>query len=163
MSSIDKTKLDGVTANASKVVNSSTNGNIVINGTESVVYTHPSGTNPHGTTKLDVGLGNLDNIQQASKTEFNTHNGDNTRHITSGERTSWGSKTDKYTINIGNGIATEFTLAHNLATTDITTSIKEIATNEFVWTDIFAIDNNTAKVIFANPPTTSQYRVVVIG
>ena len=44
-------------------------------------------------------------------------------------------------------------LLYNLATTDITTSIKEIATNEFVWTKYVAIDNNTAKVIFANPPT----------
>ena len=28
-------------------------------------YTHPgSGTNPHGTTKTDVGLGNVDNVKQ---------------------------------------------------------------------------------------------------
>ena len=40
-------------------------------------------------TKGDIGLGNVDNIQQATKAEFNTHNGDNTRHITGGERTTW--------------------------------------------------------------------------
>lgn len=28
------------------------------------VYTHPPGTNPHGTTKSDVGLGNVDNVKQ---------------------------------------------------------------------------------------------------
>lgn len=27
-------------------------------------YVHPSGTNPHGTTKTDVGLGNVDNVKQ---------------------------------------------------------------------------------------------------
>ena len=43
-------------------------------------------------TKNDVGLGNLDNIQQASKTEFDTHNSDSTRHITSAERTAWNAK-----------------------------------------------------------------------
>lgn len=52
---------------ATKVEKSSTNGNIKINGTEAVVYTHPSGTNPHGTTKSDVGLGNVDNTSDTNK------------------------------------------------------------------------------------------------
>ena len=45
-------------------------------------------------TKSDVGLGNLDNIQQATKEEFNTHDADGTRHITAGERSAWGAKWD---------------------------------------------------------------------
>lgn len=52
---------------ATKVAKSTTNGNILINGTETTVYTHPSGTNPHGTTKSDVGLGNVDNTSDANK------------------------------------------------------------------------------------------------
>lgn len=52
---------------ATKVEKSSTNGNIKINGTETTVYTHPSGTNPHGTTKSDVGLGNVDNTADSAK------------------------------------------------------------------------------------------------
>ena len=51
---------------ATKVEASSTNGNIKINGTETTVYTHPSGTNPHGTTKSDVGLGNVGNFKAVS-------------------------------------------------------------------------------------------------
>lgn len=51
---------------ATKVEASSTNGNIKINGTETAVYTHPSGTNPHGTTKSDVGLGNVGNFKAVS-------------------------------------------------------------------------------------------------
>ena len=31
---------------------------------QDTVYTHPSGTNPHGTTKSDVGLGNVTNDKQ---------------------------------------------------------------------------------------------------
>ena len=46
---------------------SSTNGNIKLDGVETTVYTHPSGTNPHGTTKSDVGLGNCDNTSDLSK------------------------------------------------------------------------------------------------
>ena len=51
---------------ATKVEKSSTNGNIKINGTETTVYTHPSGTNPHGTTKSDVGLGNVGDFKAVS-------------------------------------------------------------------------------------------------
>ena len=52
---------------ATAVASSSTNGNIKINGTETTVYTHPgSGTNPHGTTKSDVGLGNVGNFKAVS-------------------------------------------------------------------------------------------------
>lgn len=52
---------------ATKTEASTTNGNIKINGTETTVYTHPgSGTNPHGTTKSDVGLGNVGNFKAVS-------------------------------------------------------------------------------------------------
>lgn len=52
---------------ATAVSASSTNGNIKINGTETTVYTHPgSGTNPHGTTKSDVGLGLVGNFKAVS-------------------------------------------------------------------------------------------------
>ncbi|MBG9768702.1 phage baseplate upper protein [Bacillus vallismortis] len=49
-------------------------------------------SNPHGVTKIQVGLGNVDNVQQATKAEFNTHNTDSTRHITSTERSNWNAK-----------------------------------------------------------------------
>ncbi len=62
-----KQKLDGIAAGATKVEKSTTNGNIKINGTETSVYTHPgSGTNPHGTNKNDVGLGNVENKSAAT-------------------------------------------------------------------------------------------------
>lgn len=63
----EKTKLSGITTGATKVEDSTTNGNIKINGVENVVYTHPTGTNPHGTTKSDIGLGNIDNTSDLDK------------------------------------------------------------------------------------------------
>ena len=51
---------------ATKVEASSTNGYIKIDGTDTAVYTHPSGTNPHGTTAADVGLGNVGNFKAVS-------------------------------------------------------------------------------------------------
>jgi hypothetical protein len=61
-------RLQGITTGANKVEDSAVNGNIKINGVESVVYTHPgTGTNPHGTTKSDIGLGNCDNTSDVNK------------------------------------------------------------------------------------------------
>lgn len=51
---------------ATKTEASSTNGYVKINGTDTKVYEHPSGTNPHGTTKSDVGLGNVGNFKAVS-------------------------------------------------------------------------------------------------
>ncbi|WP_460293801.1 hypothetical protein [Clostridium tertium] len=69
----EKTKLGGIAENATKTEKSTTNGNMKINGTETVVYTHPSGTNPHGTTKSDIGLGNVENkSSSAIRGELNT-------------------------------------------------------------------------------------------
>jgi hypothetical protein len=89
------------------VAPSSINGNIKIDNVETVVYTHPSGTNPHGTTKSDIGLNNVDNVQQATKEEFNTHNIDNTRHITSTERTTWNTVGNKVDKVVGKQLSTE--------------------------------------------------------
>lgn len=71
-----KTKLDGISANATDVQSSTTNGNIKIDGSETNVYTHPgSGTNPHGTTKSDVGLGNVTDDSQVKRSEMGVANG----------------------------------------------------------------------------------------
>lgn len=52
---------------ATKTEASETNGNIKINGEEITVYTHPgSGTNPHNTTKADLGLDNVGNFKAVS-------------------------------------------------------------------------------------------------
>ena len=72
---------------ATKVEASTTNGNIKINGTETKVYTHPSGTNPHGTTKSDVGLGNVPNVATNDQTPTYTE-ASSLAKLTSGEKLS---------------------------------------------------------------------------
>ena len=118
-----KTHADSTHArtDATKVEASSTNGKIKINGTETTVYTHPTGTNPHGTTKSDIGLSNVPNVatndQTPTYTQASTlanltsgeklsvsfgkimkaiadlisHLADTVKHITSTERTNWGN------------------------------------------------------------------------
>ncbi|WP_332606878.1 phage baseplate upper protein [Bacillus spizizenii] len=45
--------------------------------------------NPHAVTKTQVGLGNVTNDKQATKTEFDQHANDQTIHITATERLDW--------------------------------------------------------------------------
>lgn len=98
-----------------------------------------------------------------AKAYTNSHAGDTTRHITVAERSSWNSRARKYTANVGNGIATEFNLAHNLNTKDLTVGIEEVATGEMIFTDILKVDVNNIKVLFSQPPSANQYRVTIIG
>ncbi|QHF58255.1 element PBSX protein [Bacillus subtilis] len=46
-------------------------------------------SNPHGVTKDQVGLSNVTNDKQATKTEFDAHNYNQIRHISDAERTKW--------------------------------------------------------------------------
>jgi hypothetical protein len=60
MSATDKEKLDGITAGANKVEASQTNGNIMVDGAETAVYTHPSSganTSKGDTTAQTPGFG----------------------------------------------------------------------------------------------------------
>ena len=43
-------------------------------------------------TKQDLGLGNVDNVKQASKVEFETHLQDSDKHVTNYERNNWNNK-----------------------------------------------------------------------
>ncbi len=63
----DHSQADHARTDATKVEESATNGNIKIDGSEVNVYTHPEGTNPHGTTKSDIGLSNVDNTADIDK------------------------------------------------------------------------------------------------
>lgn len=60
-------------ADGATKVEGNTNGSIKINGVTTTVYTHPgSGTNPHGTTAADIGLGNVTNNAQIKKRASST-------------------------------------------------------------------------------------------
>ncbi|MFB8663556.1 tail fiber protein [Enterococcus faecalis] len=52
-------------------------------------------SNPHAVTATQVGLGNVLNQKQATKSEFDAHDQDNIRHITDVERNSWNGKAEK--------------------------------------------------------------------
>ncbi|WNV81021.1 terminase [Bacillus atrophaeus] len=68
--------------------------------------------NPHNTTKAQIGLGSVDDVQQAAKKDFDQHDQDQDRHITKDEREKWdGGQLSKFTkdngavlLNISNGL-----------------------------------------------------------
>jgi hypothetical protein len=71
---------------------------------------------------------------------------------------------DAYSVLIGNGSATSFTVTHNLgATNDVHVSVRETATNYYVYPDVKYVDSNSVLIEFASAPTSNQYRVSIIG
>ena len=49
-------------------------------------------SNPHGVTKEQVGLGNVSNVPQASKAEFDSHVSNSGIHVTTSDKAFWNSK-----------------------------------------------------------------------
>ncbi len=71
--------------------------------------------------------------------------------------------TRKYAVTIGNGSSTAIAVTHNLGTRDITYSVQDSATFEFVEVDAVATDTNTLTLTFATAPAAGAYRVTVHG
>ncbi len=83
MSSSDKTKLNGITTGANNYTHPSGDGNLHVPATSNsnsgkvLKAGSTAGSLSWGTlAKADIGLGSVDNAQQATKTEFNTHMAD---------------------------------------------------------------------------------------
>lgn len=85
------------------------------------------------------------------------------RWLTDALIASWNARTRKYSATIGNGSLTTIPLTHNLNTTDIAITIKEVASNTIVYTDIQIVDANRINLLFAVAPTSNQFRVTVMG
>lgn len=85
------------------------------------------------------------------------------RWLTDALIASWNARTRKYSATIGNGSLTTIPITHNLNTTDITITIKEVASNNIVYTDIQIVDANRINLLFAVAPTTNQFRITVVG
>lgn len=114
--------------------------------------------------KSHIGLGNVDNVQQASRSEFNAHNADNTRHITAAERTTWNARTKKYAVDVGNGTLTTIPVTHNIGVMDISITIRENSSPyNVVFADIQFVDSNKFNILFGTAPASNQYRVTVVG
>ena len=77
---------------------------------------------------------------------------------------SAGYGVSKFSTDIGDGVSTSYTVTHNRATRDVTIQIFENGSPYAqVEADVKHTTTNTATIEFAAPPSSNQYRVVVIG
>lgn len=70
----------------------------------------------------------------------------------------------RYAANIGDGVAANIVVTHNLNIRDVQVSVYETASPyNMVWPDVQMTSVNTVTLGFASAPTAGQYRVVVVG
>lgn len=69
----------------------------------------------------------------------------------------------KYATAIGNGSLTSIPVTHGLGTRDVTVQVYDATTYERIMVDEVRTDANTVTLSFAVAPSSSAYRVVIIG
>lgn len=70
----------------------------------------------------------------------------------------------KFAQTIGNTVLTDFVINHALASADVLVQIYRVASPfDQVYADVVHTDANNVTVSFASPPSTNEYRVVVLG
>jgi hypothetical protein len=70
----------------------------------------------------------------------------------------------KYSTTIGDGSTTSFTITHSLSTQDIVVSVRQVGSPySVVECDVAAASTSTCTIAFATAPSSSQYRVTVLG
>lgn len=71
----------------------------------------------------------------------------------------------KFAANfVGDASKTEFPISHALGTSEISVSIRNIATNAVVLTDVSVADDDSITIGFALPPASGQwFHVTVLG
>ncbi len=89
----------------------------------------------------------------------------NTTAITFSRLNTPATGTAKYAGDIvGNATTTQFTVTHNLGTTDVHVQVYDSAADLYVLTDVKRPTSNTVRIDFAQAPATGKlYRVVVVG
>jgi hypothetical protein len=81
----------------------------------------------------------------------------------SGATTSGGT-VNKYVQNIGDNISTTINVNHGLNSEDVLVEVyRNGVPKDTIFCDIERVDANNIQLLFANPPTTNEYRVIIIS
>jgi len=88
---------------------------------------------------------------------------DDARIVTPLKLATWSGRIKKFSVSIGDGSATSYTITHNLASRDVHVTVYNASNYEEVITDVAHTTTNTLTIIFATAPSSDAYRVVVIG
>ena len=88
---------------------------------------------------------------------------DDLRIVTPLKLATWSGRIKKYSVSIGDGSATSYTVTHNLASRDVHVIVYNASTYDEVITDVTHATTNTLTIVFASAPGSNAYRVVVTG
>jgi hypothetical protein len=88
---------------------------------------------------------------------------DDLRIVTPLKLATWSGRIKKYSVSIGDGSATSYTITHNLASRDVQVVVYNNSTYDEVFTDVTHTTTNTLTIVFATAPSSNAYRVVVLG
>lgn len=79
--------------------------------------------------------------------------------------TSGGTGTvSKYVANIGDNASTTINVNHALNSEDVLVEVyRNGSPKDTVYCDVERVDANNVQLLFANPPTTNEYRVIIIS
>jgi hypothetical protein len=126
-------------------------------GTDPVQWTS-FGTSAPAATESTAGIAE---IATQSETDAGT---DDQRIVTPLKLANWSGRIRKYTTNIGDGSATQYTVTHNLNTRDVHVAVYRNSGNyDDVITEVERTSVNAVVIRFASAPAANAFRVVVMG
>jgi hypothetical protein len=106
---------------------------------------------------VDAAPGTLDTLNELAAAL-----GDDPNYATT-ITTALGTKSDKYSTNVGDNASTSIVITHNLGTRDVVVQVHRATTPwDSVYCDVERTTTNTVTLKFAVAPTTNQYRVSIV-
>lgn len=69
----------------------------------------------------------------------------------------------KYSATIGDGSSTSIPVTHSLGTKDVVAMVRDNSTDAMVICDVVSTSTSVTTFVFATAPSSSQYRVTIIG
>jgi hypothetical protein len=116
------------------------------------------GTSAPAATETTAGIARI-----ATQTEVDTGT-DNSTIVTPLKLANWANRIRKYSTNIGDGTATQYTVTHNLNTRDVEISVyRNSGAYDEPLIDVEHTTVNTVNIRFSTAPSANAFRVVVIG
>lgn len=89
---------------------------------------------------------------------------DDARIVTPAKLANHANRAKRYSTDVGDGAATQYTVTHNLGTRDVLVQVRRNSGNyDEVMAQVEVLTTNTVRVTFATAPTANQFRVSVLA